>query len=401
MQGLIKSALVARLSGARRVVGFAGPYLRERPARAFYSEAVTPSGAVHVIEKNLSLLSALGIEVSEPAFPIDVPPPSERIAPVVAGGDFALVNPGGGWPNKRWPPDRLGQVARHLVDRHGLRVVVLWGPNEDVLAREVAEASDGRAEISPPTTLADLLALLDGASLLISGDSGPLHLAAALATPVVGIFGPTHPLRNGPWSPADEVVFRSEQCGCSHLRRCRQARWCLDDIGVEDVVAAADRRLGRPSVALADSPAHPLVHTLARRRVPLGFALSIVVLWFAAPTSTSLVYGAIVAGLGEALRLWAAGHLEKSREVTSSGPYRWTRHPLYVGSAIIGAGIATASASVVVADIGGALSRDHDRQRDSQRGTVPAGEIRPGLRCVCQRHRPGGGAPLQHGAGDA
>jgi protein-S-isoprenylcysteine O-methyltransferase Ste14 len=83
---------------------------------------------------------------------------------------------------------------------------------------------------------------------------------------------------------------------------------------------------------------------LARWRVPLGFACGILVIWLARPTPRSLVFGGIIAVAGELLRIWAAGHLEKGREVTQSGPYRLTRHPLYVGSVIIGAGAAVASA---------------------------------------------------------
>jgi protein-S-isoprenylcysteine O-methyltransferase Ste14 len=90
---------------------------------------------------------------------------------------------------------------------------------------------------------------------------------------------------------------------------------------------------------------------LARWRVTLGFVLAAVVLWFAQPTRTSLLWGALVAGLGEVIRIWAAGHVEKSREVTRSGPYRFTRHPLYLGSSVMGVGIALASASWLVAAI--------------------------------------------------
>jgi protein-S-isoprenylcysteine O-methyltransferase Ste14 len=88
---------------------------------------------------------------------------------------------------------------------------------------------------------------------------------------------------------------------------------------------------------------------LARLRVPLGFLFAIVVMWLATPTWLTLAYGLPVAAVGEALRIWAAGHLEKSREVTRSGPYRWLRHPLYVGSSLMAAGLAIAAGSVVVA----------------------------------------------------
>jgi hypothetical protein len=90
---------------------------------------------------------------------------------------------------------------------------------------------------------------------------------------------------------------------------------------------------------------------LARARVPLGFLLAIVVLLLASPTRVSLVVGSVIAAAGEALRIWAAGHLNKSREVTVSGPYRWFAHPLYVGSAVMGVGLAAASGSILVAAI--------------------------------------------------
>jgi protein-S-isoprenylcysteine O-methyltransferase Ste14 len=90
---------------------------------------------------------------------------------------------------------------------------------------------------------------------------------------------------------------------------------------------------------------------LARRRVALGFAAGAAAIWLSRPTPASLAAGAALAILGELVRIWAAGHLEKGREVTTTGPYRWTRHPLYLGSAIIGAGLAIASASLAVATL--------------------------------------------------
>jgi len=98
------------------------------------------------------------------------------------------------------------------------------------------------------------------------------------------------------------------------------------------------------TIAVAD-----LTRRLARLRVPLGFVFAIAVLWLAQPSGRTLVAGSVVAGLGEALRIWAAGHLSKSREVTSSGPYRFFAHPLYVGSSIMGIGLAIASGSLPVA----------------------------------------------------
>lgn len=94
-----------------------------------------------------------------------------------------------------------------------------------------------------------------------------------------------------------------------------------------------------------------VVRLLARRRVTLGFIFSALVFWLAAPTGRTLAIGVPIAALGEAVRIWAAGHLHKSREVSASGPYRWLAHPLYAGSSVIGAGVAVASGSVTAAVI--------------------------------------------------
>ena len=137
------------------------------------------------------------------------------------GGQFALLNPGAAWPNKRWPPLRLAGLATALRQRHGLMSVVLWGPGERELADAVVAGSLGAAVLSPPTSIADIVALARSASVMVSGDTGPTHLGAAVGTPMVGIYGPTRPERNGPWRPEDVTVSRAGVCRCHHLRRCR------------------------------------------------------------------------------------------------------------------------------------------------------------------------------------
>ncbi len=255
LQGLLKSAVLARLSGARRVIGFAPGHLRERAARWFYTETVDPAGARHVVDKNLAALAAVGITGPPRRFPIDVPPSAivedvRRRLGLSADGHFVLVNPAAGWPNKQWPPDRFGAAAAATHARHGLRSVVLWGPGEEELARSVVELSAGAAMLAPSTTIADLVHLSRAARLMIAGDTGPLHLAAAMGTPVIGLFGPTDPQRNGPWNPADIALSRYDACVCHYQRRCRRETACLADIPVEELVAAIDRRL---AVAAASS----------------------------------------------------------------------------------------------------------------------------------------------------
>jgi lipopolysaccharide heptosyltransferase I len=248
-QGLLKSAVFARASGAGRVIGFAAGALRERAARPFYSEAYAPASGGHVIEKNLELVRGAGIHAADVRFPLRVPDstvPAQIRSTLAIGpsGHFALVNPGAAWPNKRWSPERFGAVAAALHQRHGLRAAVLWGPGEEPIARQVAEASAGAAVPAPATSVEDLVAAIAAAKVIVSGDTGPLHIATALGIPTVGIFGPTDPRRNGPWSRDDISISRFDRCACHHKRRCRNDRWCLGDVAAEETIDALDRRLG-------------------------------------------------------------------------------------------------------------------------------------------------------------
>lgn len=270
-QGLLKSAVLARASGAARVVGFSLWHLREKSARVFYTatEPVVqhapqfhddplaaagasrearrrPDTAEHVIRKNLHLLAALGIRDERITFPLATAasPALDGVQTALgAGRPFALINPGAAWPNKRWPAARFGAIAAVLHDVRQLPSYVLWGPGEAELAQAVVDASEGAARLCPPTGLIDILALCRAAALMVSGDTGPLHIATAAGTPTVSVFGPTDPDRNGPWHPDDVAVSQHASCRCHYRRRCDQANWCLDALPVSEVTAAVQQRL--------------------------------------------------------------------------------------------------------------------------------------------------------------
>lgn len=252
LQGLIKSAIIARTTGAGRVVGFSRKYLREPLASVFYTDTHDPGGegiyarseTRHVVEINLGVLQAIGLTAGKPEFPID-PVTSDAAGRMVeaTGGRYVLLNPGAAWPNKRWPPDRLASLAAALRDRRQLMSVVLWGPGERELAQQVVAGAAGSAVMTPETSIADVVALCRGASVIVSGDTGPTHIAAAVGTPIVGIYGPTRPERNGPWRAEDVTVSRASICECHHLRQCRRDRMCLLDIEVGEILAAVERRL--------------------------------------------------------------------------------------------------------------------------------------------------------------
>ena len=252
LQGLIKSALIARATGARQIIGFSKKYVREPFASVLYTDVHDPGGegmyarseTRHVVEINLGLLKVLGLTVIAPEFPMD-PVTSDAALKMSeeTRGRYALLNPGAGWPNKRWPPARLASLASALHARHRMMSVVLWGPGERPLAEEVVAGASGAALLSPQTSIADVVALARGAAVMVSGDTGPTHIGAAVGTPIVGLYGPTRPERNGPWLPDDVIVSRAGVCECHHLRSCRRERMCLLDIEVDEVLGAVERRL--------------------------------------------------------------------------------------------------------------------------------------------------------------
>lgn len=259
-QGLIKSALLARASGARRVLGFDRAALREPAAAMFYTEGVPVGEGRHVIDKNLKLASALDATSRIREFPL------RRVDSAVLRdlrahglGAYALLNCGAAWPNKRWPAERFGLLARHLRDHHGLQSVALWGRGEEDVALKVVEVSDEAAVLAPETDLTELVALCREAALMVSGDTGPTHIATAVGAPVVSLFGPTDPNRNGSWNTADLVCSRYDACVCHYQRRCHRPaeEWCLGTITLDEVRRAVDARLSshRASQTMSgDSP---------------------------------------------------------------------------------------------------------------------------------------------------
>jgi lipopolysaccharide heptosyltransferase I len=247
-QGLWKSAAWARLSGARRIVGYARPSRREPSSALLLRERVAwPEGPSHVIDKNLALLRPLGVEaVGLRDFPLpfsaEAVARADRAVEDAGRGGISILNPGGGWSGKLWPAERFGELASGLRAR-GLLPLVTWGPGEEALADQVVGASAGAAVRSRPTTLLDFAELARRARLVVAADTGPLHLACAVGAPVVGLFGPTDPTRNGPFAAGDVVVRRVPPCAPCYRRGCLRHAGVMQEIPVAEVLAAAEGRL--------------------------------------------------------------------------------------------------------------------------------------------------------------
>lgn len=258
VQGLWKSAAWGRLSGARRLVGYGRDGRVEPLSSVLMHERVRlDPRAAHVIDENLALLRAVGIEAvgtREFVFP-DLKPQAAQVEAALGAADiapdsFAILNAGGGWPEKLWPPEGYGAVARGLRER-GLPALVTWGPGEEALADRVVAASDGAAQRCFATDLRQLVELARRARVMVAADTGPLHLACAVGTPVVGIYGPTDPARNGPFSPEDEVVRREGPAHPRHRGRFLVPPERLASIPAAEVLDAIDRRLARASAGRA------------------------------------------------------------------------------------------------------------------------------------------------------
>jgi heptosyltransferase I len=241
LQGAVRSAIVGRLAGSRRLIGEAAP--REGAARWLFTEPVV-THSEHVIEQDIELAGQVAgdeLSAAPPPLPIDPAAQSWCDQLLASSGTraIALINPGAGWGAKRWPVERYARVARGLIAR-GFRVLVNAGPGEEFMADLIVKEASGAA-IPLAMSLDQLIAVTRRVSLCVAGDTGPLHLACALGRPVVGIYGPTDPGRNGPYGTRFRVL-RSPESRRDHARRAEPEAGLLT-IQPEEVLAAADELL--------------------------------------------------------------------------------------------------------------------------------------------------------------
>ena len=246
-QGLWKSAFWTWLSGAPRRIGWMADNRREASSSVMLTETVACTlEDVHVIDQHHALLVGLGIDDrGSREFPFVLPEAAIAMAAeyrASVGNPMALISPGGGWENKLYPPQLWGEVANGLAALQ-LAPVVLWAPGEEELAGQVIEASGGVARRAPASSVLELAALAKDCRLFLAADTGPLHIAGAMGAPLVAVFGPTDPARNGPWSKDDEVVRRIPACAPCHKRSCDTHSDTMKKILPATVLEAATRRL--------------------------------------------------------------------------------------------------------------------------------------------------------------
>ncbi len=249
-QGLVKSGLFAFLSKAKTRIGFHKKNLREPGASIFYTENLDPiSEKMHVANKNLKLLTRIGIQNDSIDFPLQVPEALSKslMEKITAQGyrrnnRLVVLNVGAAWETKRWFAACWIELIRKLNEMNmDLFFLLLWGTNvERALAEQIHTKTN--TAIAPQLSLKEVMALVKEADLLISGDTFALQAACAFSRPVVGLFGPTTPKRNGPFSELDKVAFHELECSHCYKRKCSELE-CLKKITAEEVAMLSLQRL--------------------------------------------------------------------------------------------------------------------------------------------------------------
>lgn len=214
LQGLIKSGLLVAATRAPLRIGLAARRCREPLSALFTNRRVAPPPtARHIVDQHLALLGPLQVAETIREFRLPVDPAAEARADeflarhgLKPNRRLVVLNPGAGRPDKRWPEERFRALAVRLSEDAGADVLVVWGPGEETAGRRIAPGDTSRAVFGPPTDLYELIAFLRRASVLVAADTGPLHLAAALGTPCVGLYGPTSAVRNGPYGTGHRCV---------------------------------------------------------------------------------------------------------------------------------------------------------------------------------------------------
>lgn len=250
LQGLLRSALLARMCGARHVIGFADA--REGGWLLYNTRVPVPPGEQHAVEKLGAVCAALGIPFNASQFPLglhaeelEAARRKLRASGLAPGAEFIAALPGARWNSKLWPEQSFAELLDRLAETGAPPVVMLGAPDEHARAAEIAMRS-----AAPPlnlvgkTSLRELAAILALARAVVSQDSGPMHVAAALDRPLIALFGPTNPVRTGPWSQRARVIQLPLACSPCYRRECPLGHHdCLRTLDAARVVDAVRESL--------------------------------------------------------------------------------------------------------------------------------------------------------------
>jgi heptosyltransferase-1 len=237
LQGLFRSGLIAKATGAPMRIGF--EEAREGSG-LFYTHRVAGGKDVHAVDRYLKIAAYLGCDVSGVRFPLPRFPEGVK-EELRASGEYAVIVPGARKPVNRWPAERFGELAARLP----LKTIVVGSRGDRLLAEEVVRMSKGKAlSVAGRTDLKELVSVIKNARFMVSNDTGPMHIAAALGVPVFALFGPANPARTGPYGKGHTVIQKQISCAPCYKRSCKSPL-CMDMITVEEVAAVIGDFLGR------------------------------------------------------------------------------------------------------------------------------------------------------------
>lgn len=237
LQGLFRSGLITKATGASMRIGF--EEAREGSA-IFYTHRVAGGRDVHAVDRYLKIAAYLGCDVSEVRFPfLSFACGVKEELPVT--GEYGVMVPGARKPVNRWPAERFGELAARLP----LKTIVVGSRGDRALADEVVRMSEGKAlSMAGRTDLKGLVSVIKNARFMVSNDTGPMHIAAALGVPVFALFGPANPARTGPYGSGHTIIRKEISCSPCYKRSCKSAL-CMDMIKVDEVAAVISDFLRR------------------------------------------------------------------------------------------------------------------------------------------------------------
>ena len=250
-QGLLKSGLLTWASKAPVRIGFEHRYCREGMNVLFTSHQVLPpDNPHHVVEKNLSLLGPMGLPIpshEQYRFSLHETQGEREQAENCLdslghrdGRPLLVIHPGAAWVTKRWAPERFARLADHWRENDMGDVLLIWGPGEEKVVEEVTGAMKTEPLVAPATSIREMMALIRRGACFVGGDSGPLHLAAAMGVRCLAIMGPTEPVRNGPWGSGNSVLHHRLACSGCYARKCPDIE-CLERVKVDEAIDALER----------------------------------------------------------------------------------------------------------------------------------------------------------------
>jgi heptosyltransferase-1 len=241
LQGLFKSAAITALSGAKQRLG----YCNMRELSQWISAPVCGKNSDgHIVERYLDVARAVGCEVSEVLFPLNITAEEAarassavKQAGLPTGQSYAILAPGTNWPSKCWPAGHFAQLANEL-NQAGIIPVIIGGPGDAPLAAQIIAKAPKAINLTGKTTLKELAYIIKNANFFVGGDTGPMHLAVAVQTTVIALFGPTDPKRNGPYGQGHIVLTVQDDCRKCWKRQCPDGKQCMAGIAVSEVMRA-------------------------------------------------------------------------------------------------------------------------------------------------------------------